>query len=179
MKNEKKPDSSFILHPSSLDVPILSEGDGQRGYFSRTDTPGEYRVKVVAKGKDIDGTDIESTTNARFVIAAEDLEILHPAANHNFLRRLAHDGGGQFFIADEKKLLDYLHNLTVKIKRTRTGGDSWPDWRARPASVPGQGTAMIDQLKTLWKESVALPCLIVFVSCLSLEWYLRRRWDLV
>ena len=35
---------------------------------------------------------------------------------------------------------------------------------------------MIDQLTTLW-TSAALPCLIVFVCCLSLEWYLRRRWD--
>ena len=33
--------------PPSFDVPIMAEDDGRRGYFLKTDTPGEYRVKVL------------------------------------------------------------------------------------------------------------------------------------
>ena len=159
--------------PPSFDVPIMAEDDGRRGYFLKTDTPGEYRVKVVAKGKDSDGKDIESEADARFLIAAEDLETLRPAANHDFLRKLAHAGGGQFFPADEKNLLDFLHKLTDR-KQTRTSVDVWPDWRCAPPAYAGGPPTMIDQLTTLW-TSAALPCLILFVCCLSLEWYLRRH----
>ena len=106
---------------------------------------GEYRVQVLAKGKDIDGTDIESTTNARFLIAAEDLETLRPAANHDFLRKLARAGGGQFFLADEKKLLDFLHKLTAQ-KPTRKSvdvgpiGSAPPDLRPRPGPSDDRST---------------------------------------
>src|SRR5207253_2616349 len=58
-----------VIGPSKevTEVPLLLEGKDQRGYFLKTNTPGEYRIQLLAKGKDVDGQDIESKASARFL----------------------------------------------------------------------------------------------------------------
>ena len=48
---------------------------------------------------DSDGKKIDGQANARFLAYAEDLENLRPAADHDFLARLASAGGGSFHLA--------------------------------------------------------------------------------
>jgi uncharacterized membrane protein len=156
-----------------------TEKDGERGYFDKIVLPGEYRIEVVAKGKDpnetVDGKpkEVSGTASARFLIVSEELEDRPPASDHEFMRKLAKAGGGQFYFADETKLLELLAELKGQ-KQNQPHVEIWPDWRRNP----GHSASATDQLRTLW-QTTALPCLILFVSFLSLEWYLRRRWELV
>ena len=63
-------------------------------------------------------------------------------------------------------------------KESRPPRGHWPDWRRNPPSaVGGEPPSTYDQLAVLW-TTAALPCLILFVSFISLEWYLQR-WELV
>jgi len=48
----------------------------------------------------------------------------------------------------------------------------------RPPMVDPPFLFSFDQLAVVWNSAV-LPCLLLFVSFISLEWYLRRRWGLV
>jgi len=169
-----------VIGPGKVktEVPIVFEDVGQRGYFFKTAAPGEYRVQVQANGTDVDGTDLKDEASARFLVVDEDLETLAPAANHDFLEKLAHAGGGQSFPADERPLARFLAKLTA-LKEGRPRVERWPDWtRNPPAPVSGQSPSIVDQLAVLW-DSAALPCLLLFVSFIAIEWYLRRRWGLV
>ena len=136
-KGERLPLSPSPLSPSPL-LPLFCRSahpwprtTASAAIFSRPTRRANISVKVEAQGKDIDGKDIKAFTSARFLIAAEDLETQRPAANHDFLRKLAHAGGGQFFPADEQNLLGLLHKLPAQ-KQTRTSVDVWPDWRRAP-----------------------------------------------
>jgi uncharacterized membrane protein len=156
---------------------------GQRGYFEKIIMPGEYRIEVEANGNDKNHeadkpAKIEGKASARFQVVMEDMETRHPAAEPGFLDRLARAGGGQRHFADEKSLLKLLGELKAQ-KQNEPHIDRWPDWRRNPPlPQPGQPSSIVDQLTTLW-NSAALPCMILFVSFLSLEWYLRRRWEMV
>ncbi|HMF15626.1 MAG TPA: hypothetical protein VKE98_00395, partial [Gemmataceae bacterium] len=116
----------------------------------------------------------KETGEAKFIGYTDDIENLRPAADHDFLRKLAQAGGGKFYTADEQKLLQYLEELqTQKSEIAKPKADLWPDWRRNPSS-----DAFIDQIETLW-NSTALLCFLLFSAFLCLEWYLRRRWGMV
>src|SRR5262249_11928259 len=101
-----------------------------------------------------------------------------PAADHDFLAKLARAGGGQSYLADESRLVKLLGDIKAQ-KQHEPHVERWPDWRRNPPPPsPGQSSPAKDQVATLW-SSAALPCLILFASFLSLEWYLRRRWEMV
>lgn len=163
-----------------IEVPISQEGNDHRGYFFKTDEPGEYVVTLRASGKESDGTPIpESTASARFLAYAEELESLRAAANHDHLVKLATAGGGRFFPADESKFLQYLEGL--RSQRETRGQDRverWPDWQREPPRDADNSVSIGDQIETLW-STTALPCLLVFVALLCVEWTLRRKWGLV
>jgi hypothetical protein len=157
------------------EVPVLLEGGEYRGYFLKTNKPGEYVLEASVKGKDTDGNELPSKPSAaRFLGFAQDLEMLRPAADHEFLAKIAAASGGQFALADERKLTSLLEDLLAQQNNPGNAKvEIWPDWRRNPAS-----NATGDQIAALW-NSTALPCFLAFVAFLCAEWYLRRRWGMV
>lgn len=131
-----------------------------RGNFWKTDAPGEYRLEVSAKGKDVDGKEIDGKASVRFLVFQDDAERARRAADHDFLNKLAHAGGGKYYRAQE--LRGFLQELqTIPAPRNAPKVELWPDWRS-------------NQL-TPFRTGIFL----LFVCLLALEWFLRRTWGLV
>jgi uncharacterized membrane protein len=160
------------------EIPVTKEALQNRGYFWKVNLPGEYVIQVWGWGKDpSDGKEIPKTKDpveARFLAYARDLENLRPAADHDFLAKLAAAGGGKFSLADERKLAQFLEELGARQDTlNKPKAELWPDWRRNPAS-----DSVGDQLSTLW-HSAALGCFLAFAGLLCVEWFLRRRWGMV
>jgi uncharacterized membrane protein len=153
-------------------VPTAREQDGERGTFWKTDVAGEYRLVVRGKGRDSDGQEASGEATARFLVYQDEAEMARQAADHDFLTKLAHAGGGEFHRAEE--LATFLERLqTMPLAHSRPKAKLWPDWRRTPASK-----APRDQLAALAGSGI-LACFVLFVLLLCLEWFLRRRWGLV
>jgi uncharacterized membrane protein len=174
------PDAKFevkVVGPDGREtlVQTAQEGGQQRGYFYRTNEPGDYTIVVKASGKDTDGKDLdEAPARARFICYAEDLENLRTAADHDFLKKLAVAGGGTAYLGGEDKMAELLERLLAEpLLPSRSRADIWPDWRQTPVS---DGTG--DQVAALWGSGMLLT-LVLFVTFVSLEWFLRRRWGMV
>jgi hypothetical protein len=151
------------------DVALGKEGNKLRGYFQRVTTPGEY--KIFASATTESGTE---TGEAKFLVYAEDVENLRPAADHELLRKIAQAGRGKFYLADEQKFAAFLDDLRrQQTESIKPKVELWPDWRRNPAS-----SATSDQLEILW-NSTALGCFLLFSTFLCVEWFLRRRWGMV
>jgi uncharacterized membrane protein len=157
------------------EVSVFPEHGEQRGSYWKTNEPGEYLIRVSATGVDADGrTKVSGTAEARVLAYAEDVESLRPAADHDFLARLAAAGGGKLRPAGEAELVRYLDGLNARpVAHSRPRAELWPQWRRDPASHSAG-----DQAEALW-TSGALACFVVFAALLCAEWYLRRRWGLV
>jgi uncharacterized membrane protein len=141
-------------------VPTARERDGERGTFWKTEKPGEYRIRVSGHGKDADGTEIKGEASARFLVYQDDTEMLRQAADHDFLTRLAQQGGGKFYRADE--LPRFLQELKSKPQpEGKQKVQLWPDWKQS-------------------RTGGFLPSLLIaFVAVLAAEWGLRRYWGMV
>ena len=84
------------------EVPTAREATDERGTFWKTDAPGEYRLEVYGKGKDVDGREIEGKTSVQsLLVYQDDSELAVRAANHDFLLKLASAGGGTFHRAQD------------------------------------------------------------------------------
>ncbi len=155
------------------EVPVANEGGQLRGYFWRTNEPGDYVIE--ARATHPDGTKVDDRPGtAKFLAYAEDLETLRPAADHEFLKKLAAAGGGTAYLGGEDKLVEFLDGLLAQpLLPSRARAEVWPDWRRTPVS-DGLG----DQVAALWSSGL-LACFVVFVTLLCLEWWLRRRWGMV
>ncbi len=158
-----------------FDVNTAMKAGEERGAFGQANTVGEFKVMVSATAPGPDGQQISlGTASAHFMGYAEDVENQQPAANHQDLIKLAAAGGGSFHVAGKEELLQHLNELRDSaagpgwIKR-----DVWPNWK-----TPAASDALGDQLEALM-QSLALPCLVAFVVCLGMEWFLRRKWGLV
>ncbi len=167
-----------VIGPNKEEIEVATarEGTEERGYFWKTVLPGEYEIVATGEGKDIDGHDVKPTqpARARFLCYAEDVENLRPAADHDFLTRLAIAGGGRFHQAEERKLAQFLEELAAQTKMlSKPRVELFPDWRRNPVS-----DAVSDQLTTLW-SSALLASFLLFVTLLCVEWFLRRHWGLV
>lgn len=174
MKNAQFQVKVMGPNKSLTDVPVLAEGPDNRGYFLNTRTPGEFKIDVTAKGKEADGSPVEGTSSARFLIDSEDIENLRPAADLDFLQKISQASGGKFQLADERGLVDFLQDLVqLKNPNAKAKIEIWPDWRKNPPS-----SAVGDQLATLWQTAL-LPAFLLFVALLSLEWLFRRKWGMV
>jgi hypothetical protein len=151
-----------VIAPSGAEtpVPVAHDKSEYRGVFWKTDAPGEYRLVVSGKGKDTDGQDVGGETIARFVVYQDEAEMARRAADHDFLKRLAATGGGQFLRPEE--LPKFLHDLGEQpLLQHKPKVTAWPDWKSN-------------------RQSPFLAViLLLFVGFLSLEWLLRRRWGLV
>jgi uncharacterized membrane protein len=150
------------------------DGVLHKGSFPKTGTPGEYVIEVTGSGKDTDGKKVEGTARARFLTYADDVENVRAAADHEFLRKLALEGGGEFHRATESELVQFLEQLRGQaLPQSRPRSDAWPDWRRNPASP-----AVIDQMTAAWQSGL-LACFLLFSTLICLEWFLRRRWGMV
>jgi uncharacterized membrane protein len=140
-------------------VPI-ARGRENRGTFALTDAPGVYKIAVKGSGKDPSGGNIEGTASARVIVYDDDLEMTRPAADHDFLHKLAAAGGGEFHRVEQ------LHTfLTRLLEDPKLEGkpklDLRPDWR---------GTT---------RSPFLVLFFLLFVGVVSGEWWLRRRAGLV
>lgn len=167
-----------VIGPNKEEIAVATarEGTEERGYFWKTGLPGEYEIVATGEGKDRDGHEVKPAqpARARFLCFAEDVENLRPAADHDFLARLASAGGGRFHQAEERKLSLFLEELAGQTKmQNKPRVDLFPDWRRNPIS-----DTVSDQLATLWSTAL-LPSFFLFVIFLAAEWFCRRHWGLV
>lgn len=161
------PDAKFNIQVEGPDgkplpdpVPTTRDKDADRGTFWKTEQPGEYKFKVKGAAKDADGTAIEGEAFARVIVFQDDTELLRPAADHDFMARLAQAGGGEAKLADD--LPKFLEDLAGKpLTGVGMKVRYLPDWRAT-------------------KLGAFPPMLFgLFVMLLGLEWGLRRWWGMV
>jgi uncharacterized membrane protein len=152
-----------VVGPGNVETPVetLRDKEDERGSFWKTDNPGEYRLVVRGWGKEADGSDIPAeTATSRFLVYQDDAELARRAADHEFLKKLAAAGGGQFHRPEElMALLQELQNQAQMPGRARA--ELWPDWRKNSLS------------------GFIVGWLLAFVALLSCEWFLRRRWGMV
>jgi uncharacterized membrane protein len=161
-----------VIGPGGQEFPVLIAGD-ERGFFSNPPGPGEYRLEVTAKGKDVNDRDVSGSKSARFLVEEQDIELARPAADPDFLDKLARLSGGKLSRPEEKRLLQVLDELVKAQSQGPPRVTTWPDWTRAPLSRGAH-----DQLSAMW-HSWTLTCFLVFLLVLCLEWFLRRRWGLV
>jgi hypothetical protein len=132
----------------------------ERGTVTRTELPGEYQIRVEGEGKDAEGNIVKGEAKARFLVYDEDLETTRRAADHDFLKKLAAAGGGEFHRGVE--LGRFLESLQQQPQnQTKPRLNYYPNWRATGRS------------------SFLIGFFLAFVAVLSSEWLLRRLWGLV
>jgi hypothetical protein len=115
-----------------------------------TRTSGDYRVHVEASH---DGKPVGFGSDARFLVYDQDLELHNPAADFAMLEEIAKITGGTGIPAGELgEHLRRLSRLGLNVDVTRVRSILlWDNW----------------------------PPLAVFVFCMTLEWFLRKRRGLV
>jgi uncharacterized membrane protein len=157
--------TATLINPGGAEKP-LTTGRGKDGAHGAVEkdavaVPGEYRIRVSAKGQDADGNEVKGDPReVRFIVYQDETETTVRAANHDFLKKLAADGGGHFHQTDE--LPAFLKHLAAQpLPQGRPRANLWPDWRNSQLS------------------GFLVGFFFVFVALLSLEWFLRRRWGLV
>jgi uncharacterized membrane protein len=167
--------SAKVIGPQKdeTEVPLSLERGEYRGSYWKTNTAGDYVVRVEGRGIDADGKEVKDVAEAKVLAYAQDLESQRPAADHEFLARLAAAGGGKSRPASEAELEQYLKELNGQpVAQARPRAELWPDWRRDPASGAAE-----DQLDALW-TSGGLACVVLFAILVCAEWYLRRRWGM-
>jgi hypothetical protein len=141
-------------------VPVRRGGSEDRGAYVRTEAPGTYRIQVHGKGKGPGGEVIEGDASARVIVYDEDLEMTRVAADHEYLRKLAAAGGGEHQRVEQ--LAAFLERLRERPEdRERLRLDLRPDWRRTTRSP------------------FLVGFFLLFVTAVSAEWALRRRWGMV
>ncbi len=141
-------------------VAIIRSGTEERGTFTKTQTPGEYRLEVSGEGKDEKNEAVSGQASRRFLVDAKDDEMQRRGADPDFLNDLATAGGGKAYQA--KDLPGFLRNLQSQADA---------DYRAKLIPYPN------------WRTTGTSPFLglffVLFVTVVGGEWLLRRRWGMV
>jgi uncharacterized membrane protein len=142
-------------------VPTARTATEERGVFVKTDVPGEYLLTVRGQAHDpSSGEVVAGEAAAHFIVYDEDLERTRRAADHDFLKKLAAAGGGDFHRIEE--LPAFLRRMqTEGLSRNKPKMVLRPDWR------------------TTGPSSFLMIFFVLFVATLSSEWLLRRRWGMV
>jgi uncharacterized membrane protein len=152
-----------VVGPGGAKTPVATARTAteDRGTFTKTDAAGEYRITVSGEAKDpTSGETVRGEASARFIVYDEDLEMSRRAADHDFLRKLATAGGGDFHRVEE--LPAFLRRMqNENLARNKPKMLLRPDWRTNG-------------------RSPFFPLFFaLFVTLLSVEWVLRRRWGMV
>jgi uncharacterized membrane protein len=124
--------------------------------------PGEYRVVASGSGKHpTEDRTVSGNSEARFLAYQDDAETTEQAANPDFLKDLARDGGGRDYRPGElKKFLEHLPSKPLPKPPPKPS--KLPDWRTNKGPSP-----------------FLLAFFLLFVQVVALEWFLRRRWGMV
>ncbi|CAN5709508.1 glutamine amidotransferase [soil metagenome] len=126
-------------------VDMYTQGNEARGSYYASGDPGQYTVSVVAT--DPSGQEI-GRASSRFLVYQDDRELENPAANIPLLQQIAELTGGQFLRPEQ-------------LERYFAGLD------------PDAFTRVETQVEyRLWDN---WPFLLLFVSVLGFEWWLRKR----
>ncbi|MCA9189288.1 MAG: hypothetical protein KDA99_26875, partial [Planctomycetales bacterium] len=154
-------DSIFetILHApdgTQQAIRVSPDGESWTGTCEDLALPGDYRLQVKARRG---GADIGSA-ESNFVVVQQDLELLEPAANPQFmamLSQLTADSGGKTVAPEQMPAL--FHDIATQPPRTEVTRQT--KWQL--ATTP---------LDT-WLYFLTLIALI------SSEWFLRKKWGMV
>lgn len=128
----------------------LVRRDGQTaGSIRDTAASGDYTIRVSAA----DGGTAVGTTQTRFLVFEQDMELDNPAADADTLETLAATTGGERIAPEQlprliERLAEKTKDLEVKRETKATFWDTW-------------------------------SFLFALVGLLSVEWFLRKRWGLV
>jgi uncharacterized membrane protein len=130
-------------------VQLIRQDDLLTGSFRDTQTPGDYTLTVTARRK----SDTLGTTQSRFLVYQQDLELDNAAADVPLMESLAVSTGGQRLAPEQlpeliRRLNKTDESLIIRIETKRTFWDTWTFFA-------------------------------LFVSTLGAEWFLRKRWGLV
>lgn len=148
--------NATITRPDGTQVPVelTSEGSEYRGRYKLDDDPGEYCVRVsVAAGQ------LEPEERA-FSVLQRDLELVDPVANPRQLEQLAKltsDFGGR--LVPPEQFSGLLTEIANQPPRTEIEVES--KWQ------------LADTTSDAWSF------FLLAIGLLSMEWYLRKRWNLV
>jgi hypothetical protein len=128
--------------------PVRAEGR-TTAKFRETREPGEYAIRVSASRGDED----LGTTEARFVVFEQDLELDNAAADATLLESIATMTGGETVAPEElsslvRRLAEETEGLEVREETKQSLWDTW-------------------------------TTLVLIVGLLGVEWFLRKRWGLV
>jgi uncharacterized membrane protein len=138
---------------SSQKVNLVHQGDHVSGSFDATQTAGDYAIAVAAR--DATGAAL-GDARCRFLVFEQDLELDNAVADPTLLASLSamtRQAGGQSLAPEELvQLLQRIHQQPLEmIVETQTRLTPWDTW----------------------------PFFLLFLSLVSAEWYLRKKWGLV
>ncbi|MEX1042578.1 MAG: glutamine amidotransferase [Pirellulaceae bacterium] len=137
-------------------VRTIPTEEGVQGTLKAGEAVGDYVIEVTATK---DGESI-GTGRGQFFVFDQDLELADPSARPSQMASLSaitSEAGGRTWVAEE------LSQLIEQIK-----------------SQPPETETEV-QVKWVWPEAQndAWACLVLLVTALGSEWYLRKRWNLV
>jgi hypothetical protein len=159
------PDGKFsveVVAPNGTRSPVnLSRSRTEtRGTIAGLTQPGIYRIVARGQGKDVSGSEVSGEASARVIVYDEDLELARPAADPEFLRKLASTSGGEAFRIEQ--LAEFLNRLAEQpLERGTPKMELRPDWR------------------TTARSPFLIFFFVLFTVVVGLEWALRRWWGLV
>jgi uncharacterized membrane protein len=142
--------AEIVLPGGSVQELQLVRGeDEMSGSFQPTEASGDYAIRVTASKEG----QLLGSTESRFLVVEQDLELDHAAADATLLESLAAMTGGRSLVPEElSNLIERLAEDTESLKvRTETKKSLWDTW----------------------------GFFLVLVGLLAAEWYLRKRWGLV
>jgi uncharacterized membrane protein len=141
-------------------VPLMRSASATRGVYTATRAAGVHRIVVRGEAKDPAGGVVSGEASARVILYDEDVELARPAADPEFLRKLATSGGGEALRVEQ--LGEFLNRLAEQpLESARPKMELRPDWR------------------TTERSGFLVAFFVAFSAVVSLEWGLRRRWGMV
>ena len=134
-------------------VNLVRQGDHFVGSFDRTQMPGDYAIEIVA-------SDPQSAplgnAKSRFLIFEQDLELDNAVA--------------------DPALLASLSAMTKPVGGKSLAPEELPQLLADLAKQPLEMEVETQEKLTPWDT---WPYFLLFVTTISMEWYLRKKWGLV
>jgi hypothetical protein len=131
---------------------LVQQGNHMSGVFDQTQTAGDYAISVVARHQ---GAPV-GTTKSRLLVFEQDLELDNAVA--------------------DPTLLASLSAMTKGVGGQSLAPEELPDLMRRIHEQPLEQEVETHVKQTPWDT---WPFFLLFVSVISVEWYLRKKWGLV
>ena len=152
-----------ITAPDGSTQQVAARRDVEANQWSAVvhpDRGGRFEIAARLVSAGAEGDDAEAgprdlaSQRTEFLVVGNALETENPDPDPGLMRRIAYDGGGLFAqIDDARALTQLLENIDAKPR-----------------------TVVRTRAATLWNHPALF---ILFVVCVSLEWLIRRRHELV